>query len=490
MKQSRLAYPLPDVIDPIETICVRFEIPDDIYHRGAFLGAMYTLTRWFNWESDEAKTGKQVADVWLKIYRDLEENLGETPCDDRTPLMLQQNPENPCQVQYMNDFGEWVTFYDFALCGAFNNNIDILGILNYSETNIANGITAQELVDFLADEANYDAQLAINAQNQANRDKLLCYALRIMFEVYLETMKNNLESARKGEITLSMVAGAFIALGFAPLSPLITGAILASFTAGALFGVGAVNYSDLTDQTARDKVICHAYESLFGDNLTRAGFATVYDVVPFVTDSPEYRQSQALKDLIGTSQAYIALLNMMQNKLSVVDAMVNDCDECISPTIWVHTFDFAVDNGNFYAIEVTANNPDYFGVWSSGKWGSTDGLFGGRYRRAIWFARDFAESTVTKVQIYTNFTKGIFDQNINTHLFQSSSGTNYATTIRASIIASVATDATDYMEWNGTASMRRIAFQMASSHRFTAQYSGVMEITKIIVSGTGVNPFI
>lgn len=490
MTDSRLSFPLPVIIDPIETICVQFEIPDELYHRGAFLGAMYTLTRWFNWDRDEAKTGKQVADVWMKIYRKLEDELGEKPCDGDAPIMLQQNPENPCQMQYMNDVGEWVTFYDYSLCGAFNTNIDLIGIVNYSETNIANGITAQELADFLADENGYDPQVAINAQNQANRDKLLCYALRIMFEVYLETLKNNLESARRNEITLSMVAGAFIALGFAPLSPLITGSILASFSAGAIFGISAINYSDLTDQTARDKVICHAYETLYGDNLTRSGFATVYDVVPFVTDSAEYRQSQALKDLIGTSQAYIALLNIMQNKLSVVDAMVNDCDECISPTIWTHTFDFAINNGNFYAIETLANNPDYFGTWSSGKWMSTDGLFGGRYRRAIWFGRDFAESTITKVQIYTNFTKGIFDQNINTHLFQSYAGANYAVTIRASIVASVATDASDYLEWNGTASMRRIAFQMASSHRFTAQYSGVMEVTKIIVSGTGVNPFI
>lgn len=60
-------YMLPDVIEPTGYICVQVQVPTDVYHQAAFWGALDSLGRWFNWQRDEAKRGKDAAEVWRAI---------------------------------------------------------------------------------------------------------------------------------------------------------------------------------------------------------------------------------------------------------------------------------------------------------------------------------------------------------------------------------------------------------------------------------------
>lgn len=64
-------FHLPD--NPLEPnkVCVTLQIPDDQWHKAAFLGAIFMLSQWIAWQRDEARTGKLVAGVWREIYRSI-----------------------------------------------------------------------------------------------------------------------------------------------------------------------------------------------------------------------------------------------------------------------------------------------------------------------------------------------------------------------------------------------------------------------------------
>jgi len=62
---------LPEVVDPVDTLCVTVPVPNEPYHRAAFMGAMLSLARAFNWSNDESHTAIDVANVWDRIYQGL-----------------------------------------------------------------------------------------------------------------------------------------------------------------------------------------------------------------------------------------------------------------------------------------------------------------------------------------------------------------------------------------------------------------------------------
>lgn len=60
------AWLLPDVVDPVETVCVQIEVPKDDAHIRAFFGALERLSMSYNWAWDGNKTGLDVANVWQR----------------------------------------------------------------------------------------------------------------------------------------------------------------------------------------------------------------------------------------------------------------------------------------------------------------------------------------------------------------------------------------------------------------------------------------
>lgn len=77
-------YLLPYVTDP-DRISVCVPVPDDINHRAAFLGALYTLTWAKNWEHDGTPKGKDVSLVWSEIYHEVSDKLGVELCEGFEP---------------------------------------------------------------------------------------------------------------------------------------------------------------------------------------------------------------------------------------------------------------------------------------------------------------------------------------------------------------------------------------------------------------------
>lgn len=75
-------YSLPRIVDPPRR-CIQFDVPDEPYHVAAFFGALVSLAYWYNWQRDDAHTGKDVASVWFDVFNQASRNwLDKDGCCD------------------------------------------------------------------------------------------------------------------------------------------------------------------------------------------------------------------------------------------------------------------------------------------------------------------------------------------------------------------------------------------------------------------------
>lgn len=102
MKDNPRGYELPEEISP-PTISFCIEVPDEEFHLRAFWGAMWSLTRPYNWGNDDDHTALEVADVWRELWfknhtawRDRECSPDQA-CQSFSPTspQLTWGPENP-----------------------------------------------------------------------------------------------------------------------------------------------------------------------------------------------------------------------------------------------------------------------------------------------------------------------------------------------------------------------------------------------------------
>lgn len=103
---------LPTIVDPPRR-CITFDLPDEPQHVAAFFGAILQLAYWFNWQRDEAHTGKDVAAVWQEVFNQASLNwlghkcepseiLGSGGCDCAMCCIEFRNG-----VLYQLDCGVW-----------------------------------------------------------------------------------------------------------------------------------------------------------------------------------------------------------------------------------------------------------------------------------------------------------------------------------------------------------------------------------------------
>lgn len=76
---TKNGYTLPLVVDPPETLCVCVPVPDDQFHRAAFLGQLYALGRAFTWGNDAEHTALTAAEVWFNIFINVRDQMALQP---------------------------------------------------------------------------------------------------------------------------------------------------------------------------------------------------------------------------------------------------------------------------------------------------------------------------------------------------------------------------------------------------------------------------
>jgi len=107
-KRRALAkWSLPIDITPGSSTCWLVPVPDDPFHKAAFLGALQSLGSASKWQDDPDHKAVDAAKVW----RGIADGLTECP-----PVIMFQNPD-PCTLQVSFDSGDtWTTIYDDGDC--------------------------------------------------------------------------------------------------------------------------------------------------------------------------------------------------------------------------------------------------------------------------------------------------------------------------------------------------------------------------------------
>jgi len=95
MTQTHAKWPLPEVVNPPDSICFQIRVPNDRRHIGAFLGAIYELSKPYAWQNDTAHTALAVGAVWLKIFDKL---VRGCPCPTPAPLGKLEDFDMPLRV--------------------------------------------------------------------------------------------------------------------------------------------------------------------------------------------------------------------------------------------------------------------------------------------------------------------------------------------------------------------------------------------------------
>jgi len=89
---------LPDPVDPPDSVCYLVRVPNSKYHITAFLGAIFDLSLWWNWQRDDVHTASRVAQVWRKIWY----NLRAQDCNPVIEAVNGCEDECMCCLKYID----------------------------------------------------------------------------------------------------------------------------------------------------------------------------------------------------------------------------------------------------------------------------------------------------------------------------------------------------------------------------------------------------
>lgn len=91
-------WTLPEVVNPLETMCVQIQVPKERFHIAAFRGALLNLASATQWADDPDHTAKDVANVWKAVINSMTEVCeGLTGCRDVAPQapLVGWEPQDP-----------------------------------------------------------------------------------------------------------------------------------------------------------------------------------------------------------------------------------------------------------------------------------------------------------------------------------------------------------------------------------------------------------
>lgn len=332
---STARYPLPLVINPDSRVCFKIEVPNDIYHIGAFLGQIYALSRAFSWGDDPTHKALLAAEVWRDIFDNLRpgcppEAEGSAGAEGEEQL-IRQNPDNPCLLETSIDGTHWCAFADLSLC-----------VPSGSQP----GGGAQQ-------PAPGGGQACYHAQMTASNKWLLPTLVNAGDVIQITNAKG---AASDGTVVWYCPNGAVFQLG-------------ACFGSGSTSGGDPLNTSPHMTLLAK---INGVYYNVYNTSLTVPGGVSAASVEFQVNDSN-------LADNYGDLTWDVCITNN-------------------AAATWTHTFDYTVTDGAFAPISVTVGVPGIYtpGVgWTHGDFQSPANNF----FRGIIARRSMAARTITGVEM-------------------------------------------------------------------------------------------
>lgn len=77
----RPSFPIPEDIHA-EPFCLCIQVPNDPTWKQVVAGLLDELNQWYNWQRDEAKSGKDCAQVWRNLYEQIDWTTMSCCCDN------------------------------------------------------------------------------------------------------------------------------------------------------------------------------------------------------------------------------------------------------------------------------------------------------------------------------------------------------------------------------------------------------------------------
>lgn len=232
---DRPNFPIPTDIHA-EPFCLCIKVPNDPIWKQVVAGLLDELNQWYNWQRDEARSGKECAQVWRSLYSQIDWTTMSCCCDDQTPLQYRYTGDGV--LQQSTDGGE--TWTDCPLKDPRNNSPEFPPIPgedgNDKRCQAATGAAA------LVKE-----QIGNNLTDDMGR-----YTLLQLITDWVTTMIN---SSNPLEALLTVVANQIFALVISVIRPALTDEVYHTF-ACALYCTMADDgsYSESQWAEARSKI--------------------------------------------------------------------------------------------------------------------------------------------------------------------------------------------------------------------------------------------
>jgi hypothetical protein len=402
-------------IDDAPYVCVRLNsqwIP-------FLLGAVETL-RWPDlYKGTEAQieaATQEVERLFLAFAQ------GNIPCPEDAMIQLQQNPEDPCQLQISYDDGQsWELAFDYSLCMGSQTTINVTVQNAYDmSVEIENNMTV-----YNNDITNVYENWGYGDADDIYRDDAMCWAVRQWIDIVcefaikqlydeLDEEKDFLHEVADGLKTVGGLTSAMVS--FALFPPWAAYAALAFTIAGSATALYAelldVDPSALLDEEAREDVACHVYSLMAGTTPTFAAWSSSLDNHGLSGNAGKI--ANAARAMMQSEETFVQFFKLVGDMIDVAKAGADLGCPCEGD--WVHTWLFDTASGSEAHTTYDNNTPQWSanngGVYNlvNGGWCSTEEDLGDYGSDRVNLTISFATRTITRIRFEADYTEGFIKQ--------------------------------------------------------------------------------
>lgn len=478
-------YLLPAVIDPVDRIYVCVPVPDEAFHRLAFLAQLEMLSWWYTWARDDDRTGREVAAVWREIVEQVRAQIdaGEgcgVPFDVRI---------SGCNLEKSTDGGEtWIVVGDLSSCSPINSAAATTlpagssatatisaGVLQLGIPTGATGATgATGFPGPKGDKGDKGDPGICGCEDEPDippntGDLSGQYCSMAGYIVsWLDGLWNDTLNAVDASNSIVEIVSELAEAAAPNVISFITGTVNSVIALGTSAARAAVT-TEILEEVKCD-LFCLLEQN---DGYSEAVFNSWISGI-----STSYPSNVGIQLWAGLSGWYDSAIWQQRAYIGSLSTS-NDCTACECDDEWCYTFDFTQGDQGW-----TRSSPANAGVYVAGTgWRTTSGTYYGSTRTLVDIRRAMTGVTVTRVEMAYNFTKNPSTNTSSSAAYMGDgSGSMAGTTLGG--------------ETNGTG--KNLAFtgsrtingflQLQVQTSFLSS-GGVGEIIAVTLRGIGTNPF-
>jgi hypothetical protein len=320
--------------------------------------------------------------------------LEGVPCGTDETMILRQNPENDCQLEYSTDEGEtWILAFDYSLCvpefaeTLIQNSTEIINQntannINSTVNNFTNTIWNNYVNNYIDSITDIAPDLGYGDSDDSFRDAALCHALGEFVDsvcaaalAYFDELDNTANDLRTSLALAAAIIG-IVALAATGVGALATGPLAASAAALAtqagLWGAGIAlgsalggslfdhftetNREPYEDDEAKQAVVCCLLDTLKGANLDRDDFIAAFTCGGLSDNAQSIHDACAI--FAQEDATYAALVENL--RIGYNSAKVGILGTCDCPYPSMVEYDFSEGNKGFAGDPATYNNAGYW----------------------------------------------------------------------------------------------------------------------------------